>query len=59
MNAFQKEFPDTFLTILMWETMTFTTTKLEIVMTLFWKKLTKNAPSALFFYKGANIFNNS
>ena len=31
--------------------MTFTTTKLEIMMTLFWKKLTKNAPSALFSTK--------
>ena len=31
--------------------MIFTITKLEIIMTLFWKKLTKNAPSALFSTK--------
>ena len=31
--------------------MTFTTRKLKVMMTLFWKKLTWNAPSALYSTK--------
>ena len=48
MTALQIEFPDTLLIVLMEETVRFIATKLEIIMTLPLKKLTQNAPSALF-----------
>ena len=40
MSALQIGFPDTFLIISMYETVTFTAKRLEITMTLFYKKLT-------------------